>query len=145
MGHLVRGRRLQPEPGVCRQVGDEDPQRIALRSEKETGETRELSFGGLRDLVSRLAGALIALGVSRGDAVAVFLPMGEEAVVSLLAVSRIGRSSSRLLGVRGRGDAARRPEAEGDDLCRRLSAAGQADRDEGGRRPGDRAPAAWRR
>ena len=61
-----------------------------MRSEKETGETRELSFGGLRDVVSRLAGALIALGVSRGDAVAVYLPMGEEAVVSLLAVSRIG-------------------------------------------------------
>ena len=78
--------------------------RIALRSEKETGETRELSFGGLRDLVSRLAGALIALGVSRGDAVAVYLPMGEEAVVSLLAVSRIGRSSSRSSrGARGRG------------------------------------------
>ena len=32
---------------------DEDPERIALRSEKETGETRELSFGGLRDVVSR--------------------------------------------------------------------------------------------
>jgi acetyl-CoA synthetase len=69
---------------------DQDAQRIALRSEKETGQTRELSFGGLRDLVSGLAGALVALGVSRGDAVAVFLPMGEEAVVSLLAVSRIG-------------------------------------------------------
>jgi acetyl-CoA synthetase len=69
---------------------DEDPERIALRSEKETGETGELSFGGLREIVSRVAGALIALGVSRGDAVAVYLPMGEEAVVSLLAVSRIG-------------------------------------------------------
>jgi acetyl-CoA synthetase len=69
---------------------DEDPERIALRSEKETGETRELSFGGLREVVSRVAGALIELGVSRGDAVAVYLPMGEEAVVSLLAVSRIG-------------------------------------------------------
>ncbi|MET0567060.1 MAG: AMP-binding protein [Acidimicrobiia bacterium] len=69
---------------------DEDPERVALRSEKETGETRELSFGRLRDVVSRLAGALMALGVTRGDAVAVYLPMGEEAVVSLLAVSRIG-------------------------------------------------------
>jgi acetyl-CoA synthetase len=69
---------------------EEDPERVALRSEKETGETRELSFGELRDVVSRLAGVLTGLGVSRGDAVAVFLPMGEEAVVSLLAVSRIG-------------------------------------------------------
>lgn len=69
---------------------EEDANRTALRSEKETGETRELSFGELRDVVSRLAGALVALGVSRGDAVAVYLPMGEEAVVSLLAVARIG-------------------------------------------------------
>jgi acetyl-CoA synthetase len=69
---------------------DEDPGRVAVRSEKETGETRELSFGELREEVSRLAGALNGLGVSRGDAVAVFLPMGPEAVVALLAVARIG-------------------------------------------------------
>ena len=69
---------------------DDEPDRVALRSEKETGEIRELSFGELRDLVSRLAGALSGLGVGRGDAVAVFLPMGLEAVASLLAVARIG-------------------------------------------------------
>jgi acetyl-CoA synthetase len=69
---------------------DAEPGRVALRSEKETGEVRELSFGELRDLVGRLAGALGALGVGRGDAVAVFLPMGVEAVASLLAVARLG-------------------------------------------------------
>ncbi|MGH8950390.1 MAG: AMP-binding protein [Acidimicrobiia bacterium] len=69
---------------------DEDPDRVALRSEKETGEIRELDFGELRDVVSRLAGALTGLGVGRGDAVAVYLPMGVEAVVSLLAVARVG-------------------------------------------------------
>ncbi|MGH8872608.1 MAG: AMP-binding protein, partial [Acidimicrobiia bacterium] len=69
---------------------EDDPGRIALRSQKESGETRELSFGRLQDEVSRLAGALTSLGVGRGDAVAVYLPMGEEAVVSLLAVARIG-------------------------------------------------------
>ncbi|HVR77943.1 MAG TPA: AMP-binding protein [Acidimicrobiia bacterium] len=69
---------------------EDDPDRTALRSQKESGETRELSFGELRDEVSRLAGALRSLGVERGDAVAVFLPMGQEAVVSLLAVARIG-------------------------------------------------------
>ena len=69
---------------------DEDPSRTALRSEKESGETRELSFGGLREEVARLAGALKALGVGRRDAIAVFLPMGQEAVVALLAIARIG-------------------------------------------------------
>lgn len=69
---------------------DETPHRLALRSQKESGETRELSFADLRDEVAKLAGALRALGVGRGDAVAVFLPMSAEAVVSLLAVARIG-------------------------------------------------------
>ncbi|HSK07425.1 MAG TPA: AMP-binding protein [Acidimicrobiia bacterium] len=69
---------------------EQEPGRVALRSEKETGEIRELTFGGLRDKVSRLAGALSGLGVGRGDPVAVYLPMGEEAVVSLLAVARLG-------------------------------------------------------
>ena len=69
---------------------DEQPDRLALLSEKETGEVRELSFGELKDVVGRLAGALVGLGVGRGDAVAVYLPMGQEAVVALLAVARIG-------------------------------------------------------
>lgn len=67
-----------------------DPNRIAVRSEKEGGEIRELSFGELLDDVSKLAGALVELGVRRGDAVAVYLPMSQEAVVSLLAIARLG-------------------------------------------------------
>jgi acetyl-CoA synthetase len=69
---------------------DDDPDRLAVRSQKESGKTRELTFGQLKDRVGRLAGALRHLGVDRGDAVAVYLPMSEEAVVSLLAVARIG-------------------------------------------------------
>ncbi len=67
-----------------------EPDRIAVRSQKETGETRELTFAELQDEVGRLAGALRSLGVDRGDAVAVYLPMGQEAVVSLLAIARLG-------------------------------------------------------
>ncbi len=69
---------------------DDEPDRIAVRSQKETGEQREITFGELRTKVAKLAGGLAALGVRRGDAVAVYLPMGEEAVISLLAVARIG-------------------------------------------------------
>jgi acetyl-CoA synthetase len=68
----------------------EDPDRLAVRSQKENGETRELSYGELLDEVERLAGAITALGVTKGDAVAVYLPMSQEAVVSLLAVARVG-------------------------------------------------------
>jgi len=69
---------------------EETPGRIALRSQKESGVTRELTFGELLDEVGRLAGALTALGVRKGDAVDVYLPMSQEAVVSLLAVARLG-------------------------------------------------------
>ncbi len=69
---------------------DVDPDRLAIRSQKETGDTMQLSYGELRDEVARLAGALISMGVGRGDAVAVYLPMSQEAVTSLLAIARIG-------------------------------------------------------
>jgi acetyl-CoA synthetase len=68
----------------------EDPGRPAVRSQKESGETRELTYGDLLDRVERLAAALTDLGVARGDSVAVFLPMSQEAVISFLAVARIG-------------------------------------------------------
>jgi acetyl-CoA synthetase len=67
-----------------------DPHRIAVRSQKESGELRQLSYGELLELVERLAGAMAALGVAKGDAVAVYLPMSLEAVASLLAVARLG-------------------------------------------------------
>ena len=68
----------------------EDPDRVAVRSQKESGLTRQLTFGELLDQVGRLAGALQILGLGKGDAVAVYLPMSQEAVVSLLAVARLG-------------------------------------------------------
>ncbi len=68
----------------------EDADRLAVRSMKESGDIRELSFGELLDEVARTAGALAQLGVRNGDAVAVYLPMSQEAVVALLAVSRLG-------------------------------------------------------
>lgn len=67
-----------------------DPGRPAVRSQKENGEIRELSYGDLLEEVERLAGALVDMGVERGDAVAVYLPMSQEAVVALLAVARVG-------------------------------------------------------
>ncbi len=68
-----------------------DPHRVAILSEREQGgEPGRLTFGELADQVSRAAGALRDLGVGHGDAVAVYLPMSAEAVVSLLAIARLG-------------------------------------------------------
>jgi len=73
----------------------DSPDRAAVRSLKESGESRELTYAELTyaellDRVGRVAGALRRLGVGRGDAVALYLPMSEEAVVALLATARLG-------------------------------------------------------
>ncbi len=69
---------------------EQDPHRVALKSMKESGETTQTTYGDLLDEVERFAGGLRALGVGRGDVVAVYLPMSTEAAVSLLAVARLG-------------------------------------------------------
>ncbi len=67
-----------------------DPDRIAVRSQNESGAITETTFAELADLVGKLSGALTGLGVRRGDAVAVFLPMSTEAVAAFLAIARMG-------------------------------------------------------
>jgi acetyl-CoA synthetase len=69
---------------------DVEPGRLAIRSQAENGAIVEISFGELRDQVARFAGGLSSLGVGRGDAVAVFLPMSWQAVVALMATARLG-------------------------------------------------------
>lgn len=64
--------------------------RAAVVHEAEDGTTRTLTFAELDDQVKRAAGGLRALGVRRGDAVALFLPMICEAMVAVYAVARIG-------------------------------------------------------
>jgi acetoacetyl-CoA synthetase len=59
----------------------------------EAGELRELNtltWGALRDLTARVATGLRALGVTRGDRVAAFMPNIAEAVAAFLACSSIG-------------------------------------------------------
>jgi acetyl-CoA synthetase len=62
----------------------------AVVHEAEDGAVCTLTFAELDDQVSRAAAGLRALGVGKGDAVALFLPMIAEAMVSLYAVARIG-------------------------------------------------------
>jgi acetyl-CoA synthetase len=63
---------------------------LAVISEAENGEVRTLVYNALGAEVGRLANALKRLGIGAGDAVGVFLPMSQEAVVAILACSRIG-------------------------------------------------------
>jgi acetyl-CoA synthetase len=65
--------------------------RAAIVSEiAETQEIRVVTYGQLLDLVKKYAAALRGMGVKKGDRVAIYMPMGIEPVVSMLACARIG-------------------------------------------------------
>jgi acetyl-CoA synthetase len=73
-----------------RRAASPERDRLALVWEGEEGEVRTLTYAELEAEVCRLAGALRALGVGRGDRVGIFLPMVPETVVATLAVSKLG-------------------------------------------------------
>ena len=64
--------------------------RTAVAHEAEDGTVRSLSYRELAADVERAAAGLRELGVGKGDAVALYLPMIPEAVVSVYAVARLG-------------------------------------------------------
>lgn len=65
-------------------------ERLAVVHEAEDGTVRTLTYRELGAEVERAAAGLRELGVGRGDAVALFLPMIPEAVVSMYAIARLG-------------------------------------------------------
>jgi acetyl-CoA synthetase len=66
------------------------PEKIALRWESESGDLRTLSYAALAEEAARLAAGLVSLGIGAGDRVALYLPMLPEAVVAMLATTRLG-------------------------------------------------------
>jgi acetoacetyl-CoA synthetase len=67
-----------------------DPGRTAVIYRAETGQRGTLSYGELAVQVARTRAALSALGVSRGDRVAGYLPNGPHALIALLATASLG-------------------------------------------------------
>jgi acetyl-CoA synthetase len=63
---------------------------MALIWEGEDGAVRRFTYGELLELTNRTANALRALGVGRGDRVAIFMPMLPETVAATLACGRLG-------------------------------------------------------
>jgi acetyl-CoA synthetase len=73
-------------------------ERIALHWRGEEGEERDITYAELLAEVKRLANALKALGVDRGDVVGIYLPMIPEVVVAMLACARIGAPHNVVFG-----------------------------------------------
>ncbi len=72
--------------------------RVAIHWEGEPGDSRTFTYAELTAEVKRAANVLEGLGIGAGDRVAIYLPMIPEAVISMLAVARIGAVHSVVFG-----------------------------------------------
>jgi acetyl-CoA synthetase len=75
---------------IDKYAGTPVDERIAIKSEIEDGTTRTLTYKELREEVNKMAAALRGLGLGKGDAIGVFMPMVPEIVVAMLAIIKIG-------------------------------------------------------
>ena len=107
----------------------------------EDGERRSLSWSELSDEVVRLAEGLASLGVGKGDAVGIYLPMSPEVAIASHACAHLGAVQVPIFsGFAAPAIAARLADADAkvlitaDGSLRR----GSTVRDEGDRRRGAR-------
>jgi acetyl-CoA synthetase len=70
----------------------------AIIWEGEPGDVRTLTYRELETEVARIANALKALGVSKGDRVCIYMPMIPELAMTMLACARIGAPHSVVFG-----------------------------------------------
>ena len=66
------------------------PQKTAYHFISEDDTTSKISYLELDYKVSKLANGLKSLGVKKGDVIAIYLPMIEEAILAILAACKIG-------------------------------------------------------
>lgn len=63
---------------------------LAVVFEGEEGSTKSLTYEELYKEVNKTANALRSLGLGKGDAIGIFMPMTPEIVIALLAIAKIG-------------------------------------------------------
>jgi acetyl-CoA synthetase len=86
----------------CARWARDTPNAVAIRCEQENGTRLRVSYGQLHRQASRAANLLRALGVQRGDRVAIVLPQRIDTAVAHMAVYMIGAAAmplSMLFGV----------------------------------------------
>src|SRR5438046_5025622 len=67
-----------------------DRTRFALYWEDESGATSAWTYFDLEQRANRLSNALIAMGVTRGDRIALMLPQRPETAIAHIAINQIG-------------------------------------------------------
>ncbi|MCB1301119.1 MAG: AMP-binding protein, partial [Tetrasphaera sp.] len=83
---------------VDRHVEEGRGDKVAIHFEGEPGDTRTITYADLQREVCKAANALEALGLGKGDTVAIYLPMIPEAAIAMLACARIGAPHSVVFG-----------------------------------------------
>jgi acetyl-CoA synthetase len=72
--------------------------KVAIRFESDDGQVSLVSYRDLLARTCRLANAMKAMGVGKGDRVVIYMPMSIEGVVAMLACARIGATHSVVFG-----------------------------------------------
>ncbi|MGR3743049.1 MAG: propionyl-CoA synthetase [Pseudooceanicola nanhaiensis] len=84
---------------VDRHVANGRGDQVAIIHDSPVTESiTKITFAELQDRCARLAGALAAKGVTKGDRVIIYMPMVPEALVAMLACTRIGAVHSVVFG-----------------------------------------------
>ena len=83
--------RVPERYNIATDVCDKHPrEKLAMIHEDFTGAVREVSWGEIQDDAARIANALSAHGVGRGDRVAMLLPATPETAAAFMAVFKLG-------------------------------------------------------
>ncbi len=72
--------------------------KIAYHWEGEPGDTRTISYSELLAEVEKFANVMKSLGLSKGDRIAIYMPMIPELPIAMLACTRIGVAHSVIFG-----------------------------------------------
>lgn len=75
---------------VCDRWADKEPDRLAILHARPDGRDEAITYGWLRETSNRLANALQARGINRGDRIAILLPQLPEVAAIHIAIYKLG-------------------------------------------------------
>ncbi|KGG92618.1 acetyl-CoA synthetase [Comamonas thiooxydans] len=81
-----------------RHMGTPIEHKTALIFESDSGDVSSITYRQLLDRTCQFANALRAMGVKKGDRVAIYMPMSIEGVVAMQACARLGATHSVVFG-----------------------------------------------
>ena len=75
---------------VCDRWAEREPGKLALVAVARDGQSRNVSYGWLREISNRMANALAAHGIGCGDRIAILLPQSPDVAAIHIAIYKLG-------------------------------------------------------